>query len=342
MGTIILRKFTGLMVVAGFLMSLIAPEAQAAKLWGKDYFPNVSLTTHEGEEVDFYTDVIQGKVVAINFMFTSCENVCPAETARLREVQKLLADRVGEDIHMYSISIDPEIDTPEELAKYRKRFDLGPGWTFLTAPRETTDLIQKKLGLLIDQLEDPNDHNASLILGNEATGKWIKRSPYDNPKRLAHLLAESLSNWHHAPRADRGLASYSAAPSFNNWGPGESLFRSRCVACHSIGEGKGLGPDLADISDRRERAWLVRWIMEPDLMVAEGDATALELMKTWDDLRMPNFGLSAKAAAEVLDFIAEYQLRVETSPTSPTSHGEHGNHDHDHDDHQSHAREANH
>jgi protein SCO1/2 len=319
-------------------MGLAATDAQAEKRWGKDYFPNVNLTTHEGEQVNFYTDVIQGKVVAINFMFTSCENVCPAETARLLQVQKLLADRVGEDIHMYSISIDPEIDTPEKLAQYRKKFRVGPGWTFLTAPRKTTDLLQKKLGLLIDQLEDPNDHNASLILGNEATGQWIKRSPYDNPKRLAHLLAESLPNWRHTPRADRELVSYSAAPSFDHWGPGERLFRSRCVACHSIGEGKGLGPDLVDIADRRDRPWLVRWIMEPDLMVAEGDATALELMKTWDDLRMPNLGITAKEAADVLDFIAEYPSRIEASHGD---HGNHGNHD-DGDDPQSHARAESH
>ena len=306
-------------------------EARPTRRWGEDYFPDVYLTTHEGKRVHFYRDLVQGKVVAINFMFTSCENVCPAETARLKQVHGLLGDRVGQDIHMYSITIDPEVDTPEVLSKYRDRFGAGEGWTFLTAPRETTDLIQKKLGLLVDKLDDPKDHNASLVLGNERTGRWIRRSPYDNPQRLAHLLAESMHNWTRPPREDRMLASYSAAPSRSNWETGERIFRTRCAACHSIGGGSGLGPDLAGVVERRDPEWLVRWIAEPDALIAEGDPIAVALLREWNDIRMPNLALDEKETRSVIEFMRAQdavarEAHSEAPPGEQSNQMSHGDH----------------
>ncbi|MGB5307338.1 MAG: SCO family protein, partial [Arenicellales bacterium] len=106
--------------------------------WGANYFPNVTLTTHEGKEVRFFDDVIKDKVVAINFIYTHCPDTCPLETAQLVRVQNILGDRMGKDVFFYSISIDPERDTPEVLREYRERF--GAEWTFLTGNKE--DIIQ--------------------------------------------------------------------------------------------------------------------------------------------------------------------------------------------------------
>ncbi|MEZ0199753.1 SCO family protein, partial [Pseudomonas qingdaonensis] len=87
----------------------------AASPWGASYFPNIPLLTQDGEKVHFFDDLIKDKVVAINFIFTGCSDSCPVETARLRQVQKILGDRVGKDIFLYSISIDPYNDTPATL-----------------------------------------------------------------------------------------------------------------------------------------------------------------------------------------------------------------------------------
>ena len=76
-------------------------------------FPNVTLTTHEGKKVRFYDDLIKDKIVLINFMYVKCEGICPGTTANLLKVQKMLGDRVGRDIFMYSITLKPEEDTPE-------------------------------------------------------------------------------------------------------------------------------------------------------------------------------------------------------------------------------------
>ena len=126
-----------------------APRKASRSPWGANYFPNVPLVTHEGKSVRFFDDLLEDKVVVVNFIYTSCENACPLDTARLAKVQQILGDRVGRDIFMYSITIDPERDTPEVLARYAERFHVGPGWLFLTGKEEDILLLRKKLGLYI-------------------------------------------------------------------------------------------------------------------------------------------------------------------------------------------------
>jgi protein SCO1 len=121
--------------------------ARAANAWGADYFPNSLLTTQDGQVVHFYDDVLKGKNVAINLIYTRCTASCPLETAKLAQVQRLMKDRIGKDIFFYSISIDPKHDTPEVLKAYSKKFHAGPGWTFLTGSKEDIREISKKLGL---------------------------------------------------------------------------------------------------------------------------------------------------------------------------------------------------
>ncbi len=266
--------------------------------WGADYFPNVPLITQDGETVRFFDDLIEGKVVAINFIFTTCSEACPLETARLREVKQLLGDRVGRDIHFYSISIDPLNDTPAVLKAYAERFDTGSGWTFLTGKPDDIVLLRRKLGLyLADIATDSNDHNLSLIIGNQATGRWQKASPFENPAVLAHQLGGALHNWKHASvqRNDYAQAPTRLRPVSR----GEQLFRTRCAACHTVGADEGslaakrrIGPDLAGVTKVRERAWLIRWLKEPDRMLAEKDPIATALFERYNRVPMPNLRLN--------------------------------------------------
>src|SRR3954451_5515398 len=122
---------------------------------GADSSTNLELTTHEGRTVRFYDDLIKGKIVAIDLIYTTCRYACPLETARLAQVQKLIGDRMGKDVFFYSISIDPENDTPEVLKAYAEKFHTGPGWLFLTGKKADIDLISRKLGLASQQ-KDPS------------------------------------------------------------------------------------------------------------------------------------------------------------------------------------------
>jgi protein SCO1/2 len=203
--------------------------------WGANYFPNVPLITHEGKSVRFFDDLIKDKVVVINFIYTTCPDSCPLETARLVEVQRILGDRVGRDVFMYSITIDPARDTPQVLKEYTKRYTVGPGWLFLTGKEADITLLRKKLGLYIPEIQDgSNDHNLSLIIGNQATGRWMKRSPFEN----SYVLAAQIGGWlHNFKLPDQDGSSYADAPELRNLSKGESLFRTRCTACHTIGRG---------------------------------------------------------------------------------------------------------
>ncbi len=263
-------------------------NAQSGSRWGANYFPNVPLTKHDGTRVRFYDDLLKGKAVVISFIYTSCEDSCPLETARLVQVQRLLGDRVGRDIFMYSISIDPERDTPAALSKHREKYGVGPGWDFLTGKREDVDLIRMKLGLYIDDLEQDNDHSLNLIMGNEPMGRWRKHNSIESPQFLAGLIGGWLHNW----KTHKATHSYKNAPKEIKSSKGQYLFRTRCAACHTIGKGDAIGPDLLGVTRKRDQAWLARWIATPDQMLAEGDPVALQLLAQYNNIPMPNLRLS--------------------------------------------------
>lgn len=313
---------SGLLVAVAVAFTLGGSPAEGANKksrWRADYFPNVPLVTQNGETIRFYDDLIKDKVVVINFIFTSCEDVCPAETARLRQVQRELGDRVGRDVFMYSISIDPEIDTPEVLKRYSEKFKVGPGWLFLTGKAEDIALLQKKFGLFIADLPDPDDHNVNLIVGNEATGRWMKRSPYDNPKILAEVIGSWLHNWK-VPSKNTGR--YANAPEFPRLSRGEYLFRTRCVSCHAMGSDGPLGPDLLGVTEKRDPAWLARWLKEPDRVLAEKDPIALELSARYGGLPMPNLGLNDVDVAALIDYMASVSRNAASANTSEGQHNQ--------------------
>src|SRR5882672_1594903 len=134
-------------LLVGALVFLPVDFASADNRWGADYFPNVPLTTQDGAAVRLYDDLLKGKSVAINVMYTSCKDECPLETARLVQLQRLLGERMGKDIFFYSITIDPKRDKPAVLKAYAQKYGVGPGWLFLTGKEEDIKLATKKLGL---------------------------------------------------------------------------------------------------------------------------------------------------------------------------------------------------
>ncbi len=286
-------------------------------VWGASYFPDHVLIDQDGEEQRFFTDLIEGKVVVINFIYTSCPDTCPLETARLAEVYSILGDRVGDDVFFYSISIDPERDTPEVMKAYAEQFGAGKGWKFLTGDEDEIISLRKKLGLYRPEVaeEDKLDHNLSIVIGNQATGRWMPRSPFENAYVLANQVGSWLHNW---TDREEGGVDYKDAPKVRNLTKGESLFRTRCSVCHSIGATSfpKVGPDLLGVTDRREHEWLRRWVSEPDIMLAEGDSIAMGLMAAYNNVPMPNMRLSPPEADIILDYIdAESRRRAAHAKT---------------------------
>lgn len=300
------------MMVFGVSPVWAAPKGSP---WGQDYFPNIALTDQDGKKLKFYDDLIKDKVVAINFMYTHCGDSCPAETASLKRVQALLGDRVGKEIFFYSISIDPDHDTPKVLKDYAERFRVDPGWRFLTGAKADTQLLRKKLGLYREDVAELklNDHNVSFILGNESTGQWMKKTPFDEPQSLARLLGYTLSKNKSAYKSNS--VSYSKAQKLPTLSKAEDIYKFRCSSCHSLGVEDGLGPGLQGVTKKRERAWLSRWLKEPDKMLAEKDPIAMELYERYQKIVMPNLRLSdsdVNALIEYLEMTSQTKVEAET------------------------------
>jgi len=95
----------------------------------------------------------------------------------------------------------------------------------------------------------------------------------------------------------------SATPTDPDAVAGKLAFESKCLACHSVGGGKKLGPDIAGVTKRRSQAWLARWLKEPEKML-QSDADAKALLKEYNNLPMPNQSLGE---AEIRQYLKYFQ-----------------------------------
>ncbi len=158
-----------------------------------DYFPNVVLDTHDGRKLRFYDDVVHGKVVVFNMMYTVCTGICPGNTANLMQVQEALGNRLGKDIFMYSMTLQPEFDTPQALQEYVKRYSIKPGWTFLTGQPKEMELIRRKLGFFNDDPRidaDLANHTGMVRIGKEALDRWFMMPALSSPRQLAREIMQ--------------------------------------------------------------------------------------------------------------------------------------------------------
>ena len=304
-------------VFSGFLFLPAAAPAQP-----NSHFPNVALVTQDGKKVLFYDDLIKGKIVAIDLIYTTCEYACPLETARMAQVQKKLGNRVGQDIFFYSISIDPERDTPAVLKAYMEKFHIGPGWLFLTGKKKDIDFLIRRMGIYQDRdaQGNPDGHVPHLLIGNEATNQWIRGSALDNPNFQARMIGDFLDNFKHTD-LKAAQASSGDGSRLVNFDRGQYLFGRDCVACHSVGHGDGIGPDLLGVTRTRDRQWLVRMIQTPAQLIKAKDPLALALLKKYKNVRMPNLWVSDDELQLLIAYLdaqtAAHDKQAAASPAGP-------------------------
>lgn len=148
-----------------------AGEGSAAPSAAHRYFTDTELTDQDGRSVRLYSDLIRGRSVVINTFFTTCTSICPPLNRRMVQIQERLGGRLGHDVHLLSISVDPDTDTPPRLKEYARQWGARPGWYFLTGPKEKVDFVLRKLGQLA---QAPEDHSGVLLVGNDRTELWKK------------------------------------------------------------------------------------------------------------------------------------------------------------------------
>jgi protein SCO1/2 len=308
-----IKRLVTFALLAVSILGTFAGAAWAAPQgpsWGADYFPNVPLVTQDGKTVMFYDDLLKDKKVLVDFIFAKCEDGCPLDTANMVRVQKLLGSRVGKDIHMYSITLDPEHDTPEVLKEYAAQYGAGPGWLFLTGKREDIDKLRFKFG----DRGQKEEHTNTVKVGDVARGQWIKLPLDGDPNYIATEVKNTFEpGW----STGKTLKSIADAPQREITGPGQILFANRCAACHTFGKGDQLGPDLMGITARRERDWLINYLAEPNKMRAAKDPIALELAKN-NKVLMPNLALTNRQLGDVLEYIGVMSV-PKAKPEAPQS-----------------------
>ena len=184
-------KFLALILFSLSFVSLAYGQQAMAPSAAEKYFSDVELINQDGEKMRFYSDVLKNKVVIINAFFSTCTSVCPPMSRNLEKIQDALGDRLGKDVFLVSISVDPETDTPTRLKEYSRRFHARTGWTFLTGKKENVDWALYKLGQYV---ETKGDHSTVIIIGNEPKGLWKKALGLAKSEELIRIVEDVIND----------------------------------------------------------------------------------------------------------------------------------------------------
>jgi protein SCO1/2 len=153
-----------------------APPLSGREALRRRYFPNVELTTSDGERVRFYDDLLKDKIVILSLMYAQCDGICPTTTSNLKTVRNILRQEVDHDVFIYSLTLKPEEDSPAALKAYARMHGVDdPHWLFLTGRPDEVDLLRHKLGFADPNPEvdrDKSRHSGMLRYGNEALAIW--------------------------------------------------------------------------------------------------------------------------------------------------------------------------
>lgn len=151
--------------------------------------PDIEVVNQNGRHVRFNSQVIEGRIAIVTGFFTTCSSMCPITQEKLSQVAKLLGSRLGKDVVIVSVSVDPENDTPARMKDWGEKFHIGPGWTLLSGKRAEVDTLLKSLGLSVPL---PQRHQSALMIGGTASG-WVRISSWTSAEKLVKL-AESMSS----------------------------------------------------------------------------------------------------------------------------------------------------
>jgi protein SCO1/2 len=169
-----------------------APPLSGREALRRRYFPNIELTTSQGNKVRFYDDLLKDKLVVINLMYAQCDGICPITTSNLKRVRRILQAQVNHDIFFYSLTLKPEQDSPAALKAYAQMHAIDdPHWLFLTGKPDEVDLLRHKIGFADpnpDVDRDKSRHSGMLRYGNEPLSIWGTCQGSGDPSWIAQEI----------------------------------------------------------------------------------------------------------------------------------------------------------
>lgn len=152
--------------------------------------PDVKVLDQNGKPLNFYSDLVKDKTVAINFIFTTCTTICPPLTATFRRVQQEL-DASARDVQLISISVDPTTDTPERLRDFAMKFKAGSGWTFVTGDENAINSLLQAFGVAVI---NKTEHTPMVLIGNDKAGFWTRTYGLSSPSTLVKVIIEAANH----------------------------------------------------------------------------------------------------------------------------------------------------
>jgi cytochrome oxidase Cu insertion factor (SCO1/SenC/PrrC family) len=158
----------------------------AAEEKARKFFTDLEVVDQNGKKLRFYSDVLKGRVVLINFIFTNCPDACPMVTHKLMQVRNLMVPTIKDEVWFISVSVDPERDTPQAMKEFATKQGVDESrWLFLTGPKENLDFIVKRLGQYTQEVEA---HSTLMLAGNDRTRHWTRVMPMVPPQGVAQQL----------------------------------------------------------------------------------------------------------------------------------------------------------
>lgn len=147
---------------------------------------DVSVIDQNGQAKYFFAEVVKSGPVVVNFIYTHCDGVCPGQGQRFKQLQTKLGKRLGGEVHLISVSIDPERDTPEALKTWSQRFEAGPHWTLVTGSKQAMEEIsQQVLGLVANR----NEHSPFIAVRGKQ-GAWQRLYGLSSAQQIITTLDE--------------------------------------------------------------------------------------------------------------------------------------------------------
>lgn len=198
-----MRQFSSL----GWILALVfLPALPAASAEGHDHahhavsvqtqasgavvkLADAQLLDQRGKAVQLKGDVFGDKIVVINFVYTSCTTVCPMQSAIFSNLQERLGARLGEEVRLVSITVDPLRDTPERLRELAERHHAKPGWTFLTGKKREVDAVLRSFGAYTP---DPTSHPAMVMIGSAGNERWTRLFGFPSVDEIQARVEQSI------------------------------------------------------------------------------------------------------------------------------------------------------
>ncbi len=132
--------------------------------------PQVKLVRADGKTVSLPEELNDGRPVVLNFIFTTCTTICPVMSQTFARLERMLGAERGK-VHLVSITLDPEEDTPARLAEYATKLQAGSEWQFYTGTVEAIKATEMAFGLYIGNKMT----HTPLTLLRTAPGKpWLR------------------------------------------------------------------------------------------------------------------------------------------------------------------------